>query len=58
MWTSNTEFEKLRRTWTDTCPIQSLYDTHVAALNGDPEALETMRQFYLALTTLRLTHKV
>lgn len=35
-------------------PYQSLYDTHVDALKGDPRALETMRRYYLALTTTRL----
>ena len=33
----------------------SLYDTHSAALEGDPGALETMYRFYIALVTHRLT---
>lgn len=44
------------RTWLnlDSKPNQSLYDTHMDALKGDPRALEIIRLYYLALTTARL----
>mgnify|MGYP000228604204 CR=1 FL=1 len=34
--------------------LDSLYATHTRALEGDPECLEIMRLYYLALTTKRL----
>lgn len=35
-------------------PDRALCTAHEQALQGDPEALDLMRRFYLALTTKRL----